>query len=88
MTPGVVDDDAPHHLAGRGEEVLAVAPVGAAGVDEPEIGFVNERRRIEARRAPAANALLRKRLEALAHRHEEDVHLRTPPASCVDEEPG
>ena len=52
MPPGVVDDDVPHDFRGRGEEVLAIAPVGAAGVDEPEIGFVHERGRIEARGAP------------------------------------
>jgi hypothetical protein len=42
--PGVIDEDSPHHPGGDAEEVRPVAPLRLSLVNEPHVGFVNERR--------------------------------------------
>jgi hypothetical protein len=43
VSPGLIDEDAPHGLSRRGKEVAATVPVlGFLGLDQPEVGFMNE----------------------------------------------
>ena len=42
-----VDQDAPHQLRREREKMRAILPADAAGVDEPEIGFVDQRGRLQ-----------------------------------------
>ena len=44
----MVDENAAHRLGRHGKEVGAVLPVHALVVDEPHVGFVDERRRLQA----------------------------------------
>jgi hypothetical protein len=41
---GIVDQNAPHHLRGYRQKVRAVLPPDTAGVDQPQIGFVDQSR--------------------------------------------
>jgi len=43
----VVDEDASHQLGGRTEELCPVLPANARLVHEPDVRFVDERRRLE-----------------------------------------
>ena len=43
----VIDQDAAHHLRRHAEEVRAVLPDDALLADEPQVGLVNERRRLQ-----------------------------------------
>jgi len=44
----VVDQNAPHHAGGNRQEMRAVLPRDIFGIDEPEIRFVDQRRRLKA----------------------------------------
>ena len=44
----VVHEDAPHHASGHRQEMRAVVPRHVFRVDQPQIRFVDERRRLEA----------------------------------------
>lgn len=48
----MIHEDAAHHFGGDGQKVRAALPVNAAMVDEPQIGLVNKRRRLERVVAP------------------------------------
>jgi hypothetical protein len=65
----VVDEDAAHHLRGDAEEVCAVLPLHLRLVDEPHVGFVDERRGLQG----VADALLAQ------------VARRQPPQLAVDD---
>jgi len=45
--PGDINQDAPHQLRRHGEEVRAVLPPNPARIDQSQICFVDERRRLE-----------------------------------------
>ena len=48
LPPGTVDEDAPHGLGGRGEEMASAVPVRAVvGTDQPEVRLVNQGRGLE-----------------------------------------
>ena len=40
--PGVINEDAAHHLRRHGEEVPAVVPLGVALVDQPKVGLMDK----------------------------------------------
>jgi hypothetical protein len=44
---GVLDQDAPHSLGGRSEEVAAVLPAGIPLSHQPEVRLVNQGRGLE-----------------------------------------
>ena len=44
----VVDEDATHHTSGHGEEMRAVLPRDRLPVDQTDIGFIDERRGLQA----------------------------------------
>ena len=44
----VVDEDAAHRLSRNGEEMGAVLPVHALVIDQPQVRFVDQRRRLQA----------------------------------------
>ena len=44
---GTVDQDTPHRLGGRGEEMSAILPGGLGVTAQPEAGFVHERRGLQ-----------------------------------------
>ena len=50
--PRMVYEDATHHLGGDREEMRAVLPTDPILVDQPQIGFVNERGRLQGVVAP------------------------------------
>jgi hypothetical protein len=43
----VIDKDAAHHPGSNAEEVGAIAPMNLALVNQPNVGFMDERRRLE-----------------------------------------
>ena len=43
----MVDEDPPHQAGGHREEMGAVLPLDTGEVDEPKVGLVHERRRLE-----------------------------------------
>ena len=47
LTAGVVDEDAAHQARGDAVEVRAALPVDLRGVDQPQIGFVDQRGGLE-----------------------------------------
>ncbi len=79
-TAGILDEDAPHGLRGGVVEVLAVlesAPVAAPLADEPQVGIVDERRRLQGVALPLAGHLLvSDRVEMLVDDRDELVHGR------------
>jgi hypothetical protein len=44
----VVDEDAAHHASGNRQEVRAILPWNVLGIDESQICFVDQRRRLKA----------------------------------------
>jgi hypothetical protein len=44
--PRMVHEDSAHHFGGDSQEVRAVLPVDAILVDQPQVGFMNERGRL------------------------------------------
>ena len=50
--PRMVHEDAAHHFGGDGQEVRAVLPIDPILVDQPQVGFVNERGRLQGVVAP------------------------------------
>jgi len=44
---GMVHQDAAHDLGAGGQEMRTVVPVGPPGVDQPQVGFIDERRGLE-----------------------------------------
>lgn len=50
--PCMVHENAAHHLGGDRQEVRPILPVNPLMVDQPQIGLVNERRRLERVVAP------------------------------------
>jgi hypothetical protein len=44
---GVVHEDAAHDAGGHGEEMRAVLPRDGLRIDQPQIGLVDERRRLD-----------------------------------------
>ena len=44
----MVHEDAPHHASGNRQEMRAVPPWNVLGIDEPQICFVDQRRRLKA----------------------------------------
>src|ERR1700693_1113165 len=44
---GVIHQNAPHQLCGDGKEVRAVLPVDLPGVYQSQVGFVDERSRLQ-----------------------------------------
>ena len=42
-----VNQDPPHQLSSNGEEMSAVLPADASGVDEPDVRLVDERGRLQ-----------------------------------------
>jgi hypothetical protein len=47
VTPGVIDQDAPHDLRRHAKEVRPILPIALSLVDEPQIDLVDERGRLE-----------------------------------------
>ena len=48
LAAGVVDEDAAHGLGGGGEEMAAAVPVRApVAADQPQVGFVDQRRGLQ-----------------------------------------
>jgi hypothetical protein len=45
--PDVIHHDGAHHVGGIGEELLVALHRDLAGLDEPQVGLVDQRRRIE-----------------------------------------
>jgi hypothetical protein len=43
----VVDEHAPHHLGGDAEELGTVTPLHAPLIDQSQVGFVYQRRRLQ-----------------------------------------
>jgi hypothetical protein len=43
----VVHEDTAHHFGSQGEEVRAISPIGVMLVDEAQVSFVDERRRLQ-----------------------------------------
>ena len=50
--PRMVHEDSAHHFGGDGQEVRAVLPIDSILVDQPQVGFVNERGRLQGVVAP------------------------------------
>ena len=57
VPPRVIDENSPHQLRGNGEEVPAVLPVHLPLAEQLQIGFVDDRRRLQAIVAPLAREL-------------------------------
>ena len=55
----VIDEDPAHHLRCDPEEVGAALPVAAALSDQPKVGFVDERGRLQRMSAPLQAKLTR-----------------------------
>jgi hypothetical protein len=47
LRAGDIDQDSPHHPGGHRKKMCAILPPDAPRIDEPQIGFVDERRRLE-----------------------------------------
>jgi hypothetical protein len=45
--PCMVDEHAPHHHRGQAHELCPIPPVHLSLIDQPEIGLVHERRRLQ-----------------------------------------
>ena len=86
--PRMVHEDAAHHFGGHREEVRAVLPTRPILIDEPEVGFVNERGRLEGVVAPLpAQIGCRAPPQVLVNQLEEIVarlHVATPPGAQQD----
>ena len=68
VAPRVVDQDAAHRLGRHGEEVGAVLPVHALVIDQPHVGFVDQRRRLQAvAGALAVSCTARQAAELVVH---------------------
>ena len=44
----MVHENAPHDASGNGQEMRAVLPRNIFGIDQPQVGFIDERRRLKA----------------------------------------
>ena len=55
--PCMVHEDASHHFGGDSQEVRAILPVDALMADQPEVGLMNERRRLERMVAPLSTQI-------------------------------
>ena len=47
LRAGEIDQDSPHHPGGHRKKMGAILPPDPPRLDEPQIGFVDERRRLE-----------------------------------------
>ena len=47
VTPRMIDQDAAHRSRGHGQKMDPVTPIHAGDVDQPDVCFVDQRRRIE-----------------------------------------
>ena len=78
----VVDEDAAHRLRRHGEEMGAVLPVHALVIDQPQVGFVDQRRRLQAvAGALAPHVVVRQTTELVVDdRHQEGERTLIPVA--------
>ena len=73
LAAGILDQDSAHGLGGGGEEVAAIGPDAVAvarvaivaGLDEPQVGLVDERGRVEGLAGLFVGELLRRELSEL-----------------------
>ena len=66
--PRMVDEDAAHRLGRDGEEMGAVLPVHALVIDQPHVGFVDQRRGLQAvAGALALHVVARQAVELVVH---------------------
>ena len=47
VPPGALDQDPPHRLGRRGEEVATAVPAGILGTDQPQVSLMHQGRRLE-----------------------------------------
>ena len=59
VATGVVDEDPPHDLYGDPKEMSSTLPIDLPLIDESQIGFVDERRRLQSMPHPLAAKLAR-----------------------------
>jgi hypothetical protein len=52
--PRVVNENAAHQRRGHGEEMRAILPLHAIELDDPQVGFVDERGRLQGVAGPFA----------------------------------
>ncbi len=57
VATGVVDEDPPHDLCGDPEEMRPIPPIDLALIDESQIRFVDERRRLQGVARPLTTKL-------------------------------
>ncbi len=62
----VIDEDAPHHLRGDGEEMSAILPVDVALIEQLHVRLVDDGRGLQASLAPLARELPRRERAQLA----------------------
>jgi hypothetical protein len=64
----MVDEDASHHLCGYAEELRTVLPVHRLLIDQTQVSFVDERRRLQSVIGPfAAEIVLREPAQLVVH---------------------
>ena len=82
----VVDEDAAHGLRRNGQEMGAVLPLHALVIDQPQVGFVDQRRRLQAvAGALALHVVVRQTTEFVVHDRRQQSERRCPRRSTPGE---
>ena len=85
--PGLVDEDVAHDLRRHGEEVRAILPADALPVHQPQVGLIDERRRLKDVSGPLARHVARgETMQLLLDERRQDVERALVAAAPRDEQ--
>lgn len=82
-----IDEDAPPHLCGNSEELVAILPCDPVLLDQPQIRFVDQGRRLERVAGTLAPQVHRRATLKVAvdERQEPIARIEVPPAPCLQQ---